>query len=328
MKARCLALVAMLSMGPLHPAAFELLQIAVGGASAAMGRSGVAIPGSLEGVFNNPASLASLRGGVSMLGSFNPYLEMSLWSAVASLTLDRKLTIAAGIYGLSYGTLTGDIKYNGDLGRSLASGDLVGSLAFGVPMGSLLGLPFVLDLGGTVKYASQNLDSVLLTGVLFDAGALIGFGGKYSVLSFGFAAKNFGIIAAGMGGIAAPSVFCAGAAWRLTPAPAFSLKFMADGESEVSSSILRGAFGMELGLLGLVFLRGGYLLGADLAATRGFTTGIGARLRIAQFQMRLDYAIIPLGELGGFQHNIQLGATFDLGRAAPRPAVGTPPAGS
>ncbi|MBN8215831.1 MAG: hypothetical protein J0L75_04275 [Spirochaetes bacterium] len=300
-------------------ASFEVLTIGLGGASAAMGRSGVAVPGSLEGVFNNPASLASIRGGVSLLGSFNPYLDMSLWSAVASFTVDRKFTLAFGAYGLAYGTMTGDIRFNGDPGRALASGDLIASATLGLPLGTLLKLPFLIDLGGTAKYASQTLDSVQLTAVLFDAGALIGFGNSVSVLSLGFAAKNFGTVG-GKAGPSAPTVLAAGAAWRLTPGAAFSMKLMADGETEWAATGFRGAFGAEIGLLSLVYLRGGYLLGADTAATRGFTTGVGARLRISQMQLRLDYAIVPLGELGGFQHNVQLGVTFDVRpKATPKP---------
>lgn len=295
---------------------FEVLQIGVGAVSTAMGGSGAAVPGSLEGVFRNPASLASMPGGVSALGSFNPYLDMSLWSAALSFTAEKKVSLAFAVYGLSYGSFTGDITYNGDPGRLLKTGDMIASLGAALPLGGWWKLPFVLDIGLNAKVASQVLDDTTLAGLLFDAGILAAFRAGRNVMSLGFCARQIGSILDASRALALPTALTVGAAWRFAPSAAFSLKVQGDGEWSFASSAPSGVVGVEVGFLSLAFLRGGYVFGAETAQTRGITMGMGARLRVSKLLVRVDYAVVPLGDLGSFQHNIQLGFSINPGPSA------------
>ncbi|MBN8217237.1 MAG: hypothetical protein J0L75_11395 [Spirochaetes bacterium] len=315
----CLSVFLHRSATPAGRAAFDVLHIGFGGAASGLGGSGVAAVGTLEGVFANPASLASQPAGIAVLGSYNPYLDMGLWSAAASVTKDKRGSLAIAAYGLSYGAMNGDIAWNGDPGRLLKSGDLILSVSGGLPLGGLLELPFTLDFGLTGRVASQALDESSLTGLLFDAGMLAGFRTGVGVLSVGLQGRNFGAVLGAGNGVALPTSLASGLAWRMNLARVLSLKVLADGAYETSEAAWRGSVGAEAGFFSLAFLRGGYSFAQAGGQASGLTLGMGVRLKVSTVQVRVDYAFIHLGDLGGSQHSVQLGFAIEAPPAVPAP---------
>ncbi|MBI4978806.1 MAG: hypothetical protein HZC28_15100 [Spirochaetes bacterium] len=307
-----LTLVLTLTVGTsLHPAtsdSFDFLNIGMGGISASMGRASAADVKTIEGIYNNPASLGSLEG-MTFAGAYNPYLSMSLWNVAGAVALAKGLNVAAAVYGLAYDDIIGDIQYNGDVGRKLPAGDMIASVSAAANLGALLGLPLNIDIGANGKYASETLDDLSLSGVMFDIGAIIRFDNVFGkdTLSFGATAKNIGVaFSSSPSELALPSTIVAGAAYDFAVGNSFSLKMLTDIEASLNSNPLRGAIGAEAGLFNLIFIRAGYLIGGD---ARGFTMGTGIHVTLGGMAARFDYAFIPLGDLGA-QHNMQFGVSF------------------
>ena len=81
---------------------FEFLDVEPGNASAAMAGAGVARTASLEGVFDNPASLGGLGDDVTLLGSYNTYVHSSLWSSALAYRIKGAAVLFAAANGVLY----------------------------------------------------------------------------------------------------------------------------------------------------------------------------------------------------------------------------------
>ncbi|MBL8993177.1 MAG: hypothetical protein JNM63_07540 [Spirochaetia bacterium] len=287
--------------------AFEVLQMAGGSRSVSLGNAVSAETGSIEGALHNPATLGSFQSDFEIMGAFNPFLSATMAHAVLAKRLGS-LTLAISGIGLFYEPIQGYVSYSGDAGQSLAAGDFVLGLSGAWSPGNLFKLPFLLDLGLTLRYAHQILDKDYLSALVGDAGLILGFRNLLGEdgLSFGIHGKNLGLALAGPAGLSPPFALSAGASYHVRPKKFFlTLKILADVSSD-----LRESFWMNVGagfeFFKLFSLRAGYSFGND---ARGPSVGAGARLPLGAATFVLDYALVPLGTLG-VQQSLQIGAEF------------------
>jgi hypothetical protein len=177
-------------------------------------------------------------------------------------------------------------------------------------VGKWLGLKFRLDTGLSLKWAQQVLDNTTRGGLLIDAGALAAFPiGKWRV-SLGLAYRNGGPISRDE--LAPDSTLHVGGVFGGSPVSFLTFKLLADLALGLDSPSTQGQFGLDWELIKGISLRAGYLLGEKTMGTRGLTFGAGFRLPIGNVALELDYAAIPLGDLGTAAHQIQLGAQWPL----------------
>lgn len=292
---------------------FDVLNIGVGSAAAGLGQCAAAETGSAEGVFYNPATLGSIDGTVSLLGSFNPYMSMALWSGAFIWRITGVVTIAASGYGLLFtDPIIGDILYSGDTGRTLPAGDYVFSGHAALPFGSYLRLPFLFDIGVSVRYVLEQLDDVSISGIMADAGVLVAFtniADKHSI-AFGAYGRNLGV---GLGGdITLPAAVTAGVKYHVKLSRTFGLKALFDA-TVFFNDAPKFDLGTEFDIFNVAFIRAGYMFGYD---ARGFTIGAGARIAIDTMKFRFDYSFVPLGDLG-MHHALELSVMFGDPHAAP-----------
>ncbi|MBL8994666.1 MAG: hypothetical protein JNM63_15075 [Spirochaetia bacterium] len=284
---------------------FDMLQIRLGGVSAALGNGGNARSGTVEGLFQNPASVSGLRG-MNALASINPYLGMTLWSGGGTMALGEALTLGASAYGLFYGEFGSAAANPGS--KIIDAKDFVAGATAGLSLQRALKLSFGLDLGITGRVSREYLDSAAMTAVLADAGALFTTPVflKWHSLSLGATLRHLGRgFAEGSGGsYALPSGVSFGAAYQIK-APAFTLLALGDVELGWNAGAT-ASVGMELGFFQIFSARAGYVFGD---ASRSFTLGAGGKLSFEKCEVFVDYSVTPFGELG-IQHNFQFSAAL------------------
>lgn len=143
------------------------LELPLGARPLGMGRTFVAVPGDLQGLFYNPATLAP-RDSAGL--TFSRYQGAS--------DLDVNGNYAAGSLPLLGGVVTiagnyedlGEFELTGSGGEALGTADLrnllaVGSYAFEVSP--------AIALGASARYLSSDLGVAEGTGFAFDAGAMV-----------------------------------------------------------------------------------------------------------------------------------------------------------
>jgi len=282
---------------------FDFLEIGFGAASSALGQASTAESGSPEGVWHNPASLAAVPGP-AFSGSVNPYLGMTLWSAAVVLRPSSHLALAASGCGLAVDGLIGDIRYNGDPGRTLETGFTSGGLSAAYAFGGAAKWPFRLDLGIKGKIVSEKLDQTPLSALLLNAGIALAFPHaltREGSLQFGLLARNIG-----RGGVPGqpdviPMSLLVGTAYILPLGKKLTFKAIIDGALTVSDQTLRLSAGLEAFFFRFLTARAGYLYD-DGQSARGLSLGAGIQFPIAHFDGHLDYALQPLEGLGVQQH--------------------------
>lgn len=293
---------------------FEVLNIGAGSISSAQANAAAAEIGSLEGTLFNPATIASLSSDLALAGSYNPYLSMTIASGMLAARFGA-LTLGASGYGLIFDPIIGYVAYSGDPGQVLASGDYVFGASGALSLGTAFKLPFMLDIGVTVRYALEVLDTDSLSALMGDIGLILGFRNIFGedTLSFGVYGKNLGIPLSAPVAITLPSAVVGGLAYRVEPKSFFlGVKLLADVSYQFNDT-MKFNIGGAVELFKIVSLRAGYMIGYD---ARGLTAGAGARVPIGGMSLMFDYAIVPMGDLG-MHHALQLGVTFGAPAADP-----------
>ena len=293
---------------------FDVLTIGTGGAASSLGNAQAAEIDSIEGAFYNPATLGSLSANTSIILSYNPYSSMSIATGIIAARLGS-FTFAASGFGLIFDPIIGYVEYNGDPGRVLAAGNYVFGASASCSFGSMLRLPFILDIGVNARYAREILDTESLSAVLGDAGVIFGFRNIIGedTLSFGMYGRNIGIPISSTTAITLPTSFTVGFSYRTEPRKyLLGIKLIFDA-SYYFNDMMRYNLGAGITLFKIASLRLGYMFGYD---ARGFTAGAGARIPIGDMSFAFDYAIIPMGDLG-MHHSLQLGVAFGTFAADP-----------
>ncbi|MBI4976904.1 MAG: hypothetical protein HZC28_05445 [Spirochaetes bacterium] len=298
---------------------FSFLDIAAGGAAASLGTASTAAPGDPDGSFNNPASLASLRG-ISLTASYDPYLIMTAWNGAAAYAFEGVGTLSVAGHGLVFEPFAGDITFDGDPGRMVSAGCYAACIGIGVPVGKLLKLPLAVDMGAAIKYAAESLDDLSLSALMFDAGCIATISNIIirDTLSIGFAVKNAGMpLVTASQRITLPLRIAGGFEYGMDVTKNVSYRLRSDIRVDTDGALIIAA-GFETSFIKMLAVRYGYMIGAD---ARGPTFGAGIAFGPPAMRLRIDYALIPLGNMG-MHHSMQLStaiADLDMKKAAPEP---------
>lgn len=280
--------------------ASNFLKIAVGARPAALGEAYLALSDDSNAFQWNPAGLAQLS---------LPELSFSHLSYFADINYEY---VGFGTpwrgQGLGLGLTWLNVPpFNSTLDPSATPGsasDYALSAAYALSLGP------ELQLGVTFRSILSNLASTSSLGAALDAGALFRPFGRH--LTLAVVAQNLGIQSAYEDNSdPLPVSLRLGLGMHLYNAHGKRwLNAVMDANKSLENRF-KFNLGLELWLFDLLALRGGYKLaeaGTDFAAgtdLADFTVGTGFRLRAAQ----LDYAMVPLGELG-ITHRVSLSWQF------------------
>lgn len=311
-------LIAVLPLGAVG-GRMDLLGMGVGSQATALGHASVARRGTLEGSFGNPASLAGLSHGWMILASVVPIFDLTLYTFAAATRSENGSVFAVSFRGLNYGSITGGQLDPTDLGRAIATGDQIWTASGSLALGSLLRLPFDLDLGCHAAFLSQVLDSVTLTGGTVDGGLLARFGRGKLQGSVGIHGQN--LVRFGTQ-LSPPLRLKGGVGGGWQPIPQWHLDLLADGAWEDGAAEPEWAVGLESRLWDRFTLRVGCpLRGAEYGAP-GLSFGAGIHLPVGGGRVGVDYAWLPLGGWSAGEQQIQLTIAFgpaEKATAEPQP---------
>ena len=251
-----------------------------------MGNAGVALSGETQGIYSNPAGLATVEGLEISAG----HVELAENSRLENVALSHKALGGSMAYGftyVSYGELEGR-NTTGNLTGNFTSSDMALQASYAQQFGKLA-------LGAAVKGVRNRIENESGTGFGFDAGAQL----EHGNLRFGTALLNAGKsgkLGSQSGDL--PTTISGGASAALK-----SLTLSAEMRRNIleKRTVLSG--GLEAALLKALYLRAGYsrdITNKGVENTdniKGLSLGFGIRLG----QYRIDYAYLSQGELGGNQ---------------------------
>ena len=285
---KTIALAAFLALAGTPARAAEtaaFLNIGAGARYLALGGAGTALADDANSLYWNPAGLAVLdkREAAASHAELSQTVRHDFLAYAQPTSLG---TFAGGVTYLSQSALEGRDPLGHPTGGFQAS-DAALSLAYARKTG-------LADLGGTLKYLQSHIGPAQAETVAFDLGARKTLG----AWTLGAALRNAG---PGMKYDAQrndlPLRLAFGTAYRLAGGHALTAEWT-DGPRGTGSDF---AFGGELRARKGVRLRAGYATqsaitgGSGFDAARGLTLGVG----LDGARWRLDYAAVPMGELGG-----------------------------
>ena len=273
----------------------SFLNIGVGARYLAMGGAGTALADDANALYWNPAGLAALskREVTASDSELQQYTRLDDFVYAQPTSLG---TFAAGGTYLSQDTISG----RDALGHSIAgfqASDAAVRFGFGRKTD-------LADFGAVVKYVQSHIGSAQAETVAMDLGVRRALG----PVTVGASLRNLG---PGMKFASEtddlPMRLALGAAYKFSGGHALT--------AEVTNAPRVGGtdvgFGGEFQAIKNIYLRAGYTTqtaidgGAGFDAARGLTLGLGYRAG----RWLLDYAAVPMGELGS-THRFTLGARW------------------
>jgi hypothetical protein len=289
---------------------FSFLNIPLGARAAAMGQAFTSVPNDIQALSYNPASLPTLA---ATQASFEHL------SYVEDVTADG---IAFGKAGrdesLSWGLLANYLRVGG-IDRTVA--DLSGAgdgytsagdfSTYDMLLGASVAGPLWLDgfsIGTTLKFLRESLGDASSNGAAFDAGLLYQ-GNVERSWNVGVAVQNLGVASKfADAAVKLPATLRIGASGQPFAQWLFSTDFVkrndTEGEIDVGAEVTpKRFFSMRVGYR--------YAFNSpDLGGLSNFTAGFGLRFN----KMSLDYAFVPLGDLG-LTHRVSLNMRFKVKRS-------------
>ena len=271
----------------------------VGARATALAESCAAASGDAESFFWNPAGLASLKRP-EVSASYDSLLETSYSSA-----LSFGAPAGPGVAGatLLYHSQAAVEAFTevGDPAGSFTPSDLAASVGWARSNGAD-------SFGAAFKLIQQKLAGRSATGWAVDLGWQVKDGSTLgeAPVDFGFAVRNLGSpIALGPTADPLPLLIDAGLQWRSTPLASTFLDAHLPVDHAPYASI--GQEFRRSAQDATFALRFGYSMArrSDLGGLAGFSAGVGMLLG----SLRLDYAWVPLGDLGT-THRVSLGFRF------------------
>ncbi|MBI4976237.1 MAG: hypothetical protein HZC28_02085 [Spirochaetes bacterium] len=287
--------------------AFEFLSVP-DGTFTGLGGTGAAAQGCIEGVFNNPASLASIRDVIRGAGSWSFLPEAGLASLAGSYSPVRNHVIALGVKYLSYNALEGDMTFDNNFTPSqFSASSLYAAASYGIALGDifakLLTFPIRFDLGATLGFARESFDNAALSAVLADAGIIVSLFDRH--LALGGVLKHAGGMLDGSTTPPLPLSFTAGISGNIDLAPGYALNLFAD------SDFASGSFGIEAVLLRYAYIRAGLYVADRQTDISG---GVGCLIP-GGIPVHIDYSFAVSAI--GVRHNIGAQVSFETMDNAP-----------
>ena len=263
----------------------SFLNVGVGARGLGMGSAYTALADDADAIYWNPAGLTSVEKREFQV-SDSELAPNTREGFLAYAQTTSVGTFAAAVTYLNEGTLDGrDAQGHATTSYSAADAAIAGAYARKTRL---------VDLGASVKFIQSHIGSAQATSFAVDLGARKQVG----PVALGVALRNAG---PGMKFDSEtddlPLRLALGAAYKFTGGHGFGLE-ITNGPRGAGTDF---GFGGEYRALKDVYLRAGYTTqtaitgGAGFDAARGLTLGVGYRAP----RWTLDYAAVPMGELGG-----------------------------
>ncbi len=271
------------------------LNIGVGGRALGMGGAYTALADDANAIYWNPAGLPGVEKH-EIQASHSELTQSTREDFVSYAQTMTAGTFGAAVTYLSQGQIDGRDLAGHPTGSFTAS-DAAVAFGYGRKMD-------LVDVGASVKYLQSHIGSAEAQSFAVDAGLRRAFGS----VQLGAAIRNVGP------GLKydtqrndLPLRLAFGAAYKFTGGHAVAAE-LTNGPRGAGTDV---GFGGEYQAVKNVYLRAGYTTqsaitgGTGFDAARGLTLGLGLRRE----RWNLDYAAVPMGELGS-THRFTLGARW------------------
>lgn len=208
----------------------------------------------------------------------------------------------SAVMPLEWGALGARFSYInfGSFDTRNESGILQGStspMAWGADIGIAKRFENV-SFGISGKYYQESYSNYSLNGFGFDAGGLA----RFDHFSFALGARDLGTAS----GYAVPTNYYVGAA--LSEGTASSIFNISTDATMTAQQTVALHHGLEYGFHEFLYLRAGYQWEPQQASTQD-QVGFGGGFGVVFENFKLDYSLVPYGELG-LTHKISLGYEF------------------
>ena len=276
--------------------------------------SGLANLNPLEAVVANPAGLTSGSGaGTSAMFSRTEYVADIGINYFGAAQAFGNNVLAISVSSWDFGTLQKTTENTPELSEITFE---AGNTVFGVSYARQF--TDRIAAGVTVKGVNEEIDDISASGLAFDAGMTYVAG--ESGLRFGVALKHFGpqMQFSGVGltrfaripsqepgskqnavnieseGFELPSQLNVGVAYTRQVGSSADVTFMGNFASN-SFSQDQYAGGLELGVMNLIYLRGGLMIveDSDFTFYKEYNLGAGLNLDMGGSRLTVDYAFLP-----------------------------------
>jgi hypothetical protein len=278
-------------------AGFQALKIGIGARESALGEAASSLTNDANAVFWNVGALPLISGPTVYL-THNEWLVNSRVDAIVAAVPVNSYTFGLSVmnFGIESYEETTATDPEGT-GRLVSAGDLMVGLAAAKRFTDRL------TIGLQVKYVREQLDQDVFNNVLFDVGTLYYTG--FRQLRLAFTIQHFGASVNGLReSFRMPLLFRMSVGDDLVNAQAFRLSTSVELVHPTDNNEWVN-WGIESVFLDMLSLRAGYRFQVDEG---DFSLGAGLALQqIAIFQLHLDYAYVPYGDLLGVTHRITLG---------------------
>jgi outer membrane protein OmpA-like peptidoglycan-associated protein len=306
----------------------NFLKIGMGARAAGMGDAFMSVADDSLAVFWNPAGLMLTRGTdislthqVWMMGVHQEYLTFSSRHGDEGAFGASLNYLGIKPYASTLETATGDYGGTGD---EVSAHEFALSMAYAQRLGFWFPGRILnkLLIGIKATMVNQHLETSGATGASFDFGGMYELKRRRTYLAI--TVTNFGTHLAG---VSQPLAATVGASHKLR-----KILFKKDSLTFAFAIPIYNDTGARFNI-GTEYtarfgeaeasLRGGYRSGYDLNGTSGICVGAGVLKHYPTFDVGLDYALAPYGELG-LTHRITLKARLGGGLVGPEPILDAP----
>lgn len=279
----------------------EFLNIESGAASVAMGGASAAADATLEGMYNNPASISLLPAMLNASMSYALHYSAMPWSCAFGFRFEKGIALALAGKGIIYDPIGAGIPYETGYSTNYNAMDLAVNAGLGVPLGDMLDLPIGVNLGCTAGYAYENLDDVNISAVVISCGITTSF--FNDMLGFGFAARNIGFAGSAYQRIEMPVELIFGTRFQYGFSDSFKLLLLADTDlASIAGAAASARIGAEARLMRIFTVRLGGRFGDHVA---DFSAGGGVVVPIGGSMFRVEYALASAPDVG-IRHIFQI----------------------
>jgi len=278
----------------------QFLKIGIGGKEVGFGSAASSTVNDAASVFWNPAGLGWMTQKQLFL-SHNTWLVNSKHSALAFAYPLNSTVIAVSAVVLSIEEFeeTTVLSPTGT-GRNVGASDMMVGVAVANKFTDKL------TIGGQVKFVQEKLDDVTFNSILFDIGTIYFTG--FRDLRLAFTLQHFGADQKIFDQkFKLPLLFRVGAADYIIKGDnvdiltAIDLVHPTDNNEWVN-------WGLEVGIIKILALRGGYRFNVDEGA---LSLGFGVKLPVLEnTYSNIDYAYVSYGKIFGTTHRFSLSFTF------------------